>query len=147
LLKWGAFLRLGALRAIETDETHRLRSNGCRIARFGTIQCGFQVMQALFRYWPCLKISRRNAHTDIIGEEAAHNLLMLQDQLPPADLVYAQIDTNLNRLLYCSIYVDSRSRRSIGAHHRARTTDGKDVAIRSPGPGIREHNLAAISNL
>ena len=94
LLKWGRILaRHGALRAIEADRnTPPQVKRLCRIARFGTIQPKVPDYAGAFRAIgpAAIKLGQTLAtRPDIIGEEAAHNLLMLQDQLPPApfDLV------------------------------------------------------------
>jgi ubiquinone biosynthesis protein len=74
---------------------------------------------------------------DIIGVEPARNLLTLQDQLPPAafELVYAEIDTSLNKpAAELFEYIDpvAVGAASIAQVYRARTTEGKDVAVKVP---------------
>jgi ubiquinone biosynthesis protein len=148
LLKWGRILaRHGALRAIEADRnTPPQVKRLCRIARLGTIQPKTPDYAGAFRAIgpAAIKLGQTLAtRPDIIGTEAAHNLLTLQDQLPPApfDLIYAQIDSSLNKpadLLFESIDPVPVGSASIAQVHRARTNDGRDVAVKVLRPGIRE---------
>ena len=80
---------------------------------------------------------------DIIGNGPAYNLLTLQDQLPPAlfEDIHAEIDTSLNKTaaeLFESIDPVAVGSASIAQVHRARTSDGRDVAVKVLRPGIRE---------
>ena len=148
LLKWGRILaRHGALRAIESDrntppQVRRL----CRIARFGARQPKIPDYAGAFRAIgpAAIKLGQTLAtRPDIIGEQPAHNLLTLQDQLPPTafELVYAEIDTSLNKpAAELFEYIDpvAIGSASIAQVYRARTTEGKDVAIKVLRPGIRE---------
>ena len=88
LLKWGRTLaRHGALRGIENDpntppQVQRL----ARIARFGAIQPRTPDYAAAFQdIGPAaIKLGQSLAtRPDLVGEEAARNLLSLQDSLPP----------------------------------------------------------------
>src|SRR6185503_12096844 len=88
LLKWGRTLaRHGALRGIEGDrntppQVRRL----VRIARFGTIQPRVPDYASAFQdIGPAaIKLGQTLAtRPDIVGDEAARNLLSLQDSLPP----------------------------------------------------------------
>ncbi len=148
LLKWGRILaRHGALRAIEADRnTPAQVKRLCRIARFGTIQPKEPDYAGAFRAIgpAAIKLGQTLAtRPDIIGVDAAHNLLMLQDQLPPApfDSIHAEIDTSLNKPaseLFETIDPVAVGSASIAQVHRARTSDGRDVAVKVLRPGIRE---------
>ena len=148
LLKWGRILaRHGALRAIENDRnTPPQVKRLCRIARIGARQPKIPDYAGAFRdIGPAaIKLGQTLAtRPDIIGEQPAHNLLTLQDQLPPTafDLVYAEIDTSLNKPaseLFESIDPVAVGSASIAQVYRARTTEGKDVAVKVLRPGIRE---------
>jgi ubiquinone biosynthesis protein len=148
LLKWGRTLaKHGALRAIEADRnTPRQVKRLCRIARLGTIQPKEPDFASAFKAIgpAAIKLGQTLAtRPDIIGIEPARNLLMLQDQLPPApfDTVYAEIDTSLNKPaaeLFERIEPEAVGSASIAQVYRARTTEGKDVAVKVLRPGIRE---------
>ncbi len=148
LLKWGRILaRHGALRAIEADRnTPAQVKRLCRIARFGTIQPKEPDYAGAFKAIgpAAIKLGQTLAtRPDIIGIDAAHNLLMLQDQLPPApfEAIHHEIDTSLNKPaaeLFESIDPVPVGSASIAQVHRARTSDGRDVAVKVLRPGIRE---------
>jgi ubiquinone biosynthesis protein len=148
LLTWGRILaRHGALRAIEADRnTPPQVKRLCRIARFGTIQPKKPDYAGAFQAIgpAAIKLGQTLAtRPDIIGVEAAHNLLTLQDQLPPApyEEIYHEIDTSLNKPaaeLFESINPEPVGSASIAQVHRARTNDGRDVAVKVLRPGIRE---------
>ena len=148
LLKWGRILaRHGALRAIEADRnTPPQVKRLCRIARIGTIQPKEPDYAGAFRAIgpAAIKLGQTLAtRPDIIGVEPARNLLSLQDQLPPApfDLVYEQIDSSLNKPaadLFEHIDPVAVGAASIAQVYRARTSEGKDVAVKVLRPGIRE---------
>ena len=148
LLKWGRILaRHGALRAIEGDRnTPPQVKRLCRIARLGTIQPSEPDYAGAFKAIgpAAIKLGQTLAtRPDIIGVDAAHNLLALQDQLPPApfDLIHAEIDTSLNKPaaeLFESIDPVAVGSASIAQVHRALTSDGRDVAVKVLRPGIRE---------
>jgi ubiquinone biosynthesis protein len=148
LLKWGRTLaKHGALRAIESDRnTPKQVKRLCRAARFGTIQPREPDYAGAFKAIgpAAIKLGQTLAtRPDIIGADAARNLLMLQDQLPPApfDAVYAEIDTSLNQpaaALFDHIGQEAVGSASIAQVYRGRTKDGKDVAIKVLRPGIRE---------
>ena len=88
LLSWGRTLaRHGALRGIEHDpntpaQVRRL----CRVARLGTIQPRRPDYAGAFQdIGPAaIKLGQTLAtRPDLVGADAAHNLLSLQDSLPP----------------------------------------------------------------
>jgi ubiquinone biosynthesis protein len=148
LLKWGRILaRHGALRAIESDRnTPPQVKRLCRIARIGTIQPKEPDYAGAFKAIgpAAIKLGQTLAtRPDIIGMQPALNLLSLQDQLPPAsfELVYAEIDGSLNKpASELFEYIDpvAVGAASIAQVHRARTTQGRDVAVKVLRPGIRE---------
>ena len=88
LLTWGRTLaRHGALRGIENDPNTPLQVKRlARIARFGTRQPRLPDYAAAFQdIGPAaIKLGQSLAtRPDLVGEEAARNLLSLQDNLPP----------------------------------------------------------------
>ena len=153
LLRWGRTLgRHGALRGIERDpstpaQVRRL----CRIARLGTFQ-----PPSSSGNWPdyagafqaigpaAIKLGQTLAtRPDLVGEEAAHNLLSLQDSLPPVDFaaIRSEIEASFGRPwqeLYASIDPVPVGSASIAQVHKAVTTEGAMVAIKVLRPGIRE---------
>ena len=148
LLKWGRILaRHGALRGIEKDRnTPPQVKRLCRIARLGTIQPKVPDYAGAFREIgpAAIKLGQTLAtRPDLVGEEAAHNLLTLQDSLPPEkfERIYEEIDHSLNKpAAELFEYVDPEpvGAASIAQVHRARTTDGREVAVKVLRPGIRE---------
>jgi ubiquinone biosynthesis protein len=148
LIKWGRTLaKHGALRAIEGDRnTPKQVKRLCRIARFGTIQPKEPDYAGAFKSIgpAAIKLGQTLAtRPDIIGMDAALNLLKLQDQLPPApfDAIYEEINTSLNKPaaeLFDHIDPVAVGSASIAQVHRARTNEGKDVAVKVLRPGIRE---------
>ena len=135
LLKWGRILaKHGALRALEADRNTPVQVKRLfRIARFGTIQPKVPDYAGAFKAIgpAAIKLGQTLAtRPDIIGMEAALNLLKLQDQLPPAPFaaIYAEIDTSLNKPaaeLFESVNPQAIGSASIAQVHRARTTDGR----------------------
>ncbi len=148
LIKWGRILaKHGALRAIEADRnTPKQVKRLCRVARFGTIQPKEPDYAAAFKAIgpAAIKLGQTLAtRPDIIGVDATKNLLMLQDQLPPApfDQIYAEIDSSLNQpaaVLFSHIHPEPVGSASIAQVHRAVTSDGQSVAVKVLRPGIRE---------
>jgi ubiquinone biosynthesis protein len=148
LIKWGRTLaKHGALRAIERDRnTPKQVKRLCRVARFGTIQPKEPDYAGAFKAIgpAAIKLGQTLAtRPDIIGMDAALNLLKLQDQLPPApfEAIYEEINTSLNKPaaeLFDHIDPVAVGSASIAQVHRARTNEGKDVAVKVLRPGIRE---------
>ena len=148
LLKWGRTLaRHGALRGIESDpNTPAPVKRLSRIARFGTIQPRTPDYAGAFRAIgpAAIKLGQTLAtRPDIVGEEAATNLLSLQDNLPPVP--FAQIEASMAATfeqplgaLFSHIDPEPVGAASIAQVHRGTTTDGRDVAIKVLRPGIRE---------
>ncbi len=149
LLKWGRTLaRYGALRGIERDpNTPAPVQRLVRLARFGTRQPAVPDYAGAFRAIgpAAIKLGQTLAtRPDLVGEDAAHNLLALQDDLPPVPFskiepaiasTFAQpLDTLFDR-----IDPDPVGAASIAQVHRATTTDGRDVAIKVLRPEIREN--------
>ncbi|TRD11723.1 2-polyprenylphenol 6-hydroxylase [Erythrobacter insulae] len=80
---------------------------------------------------------------DLVGEEAASNLLSLQDSLPPVPFeeIKAQIEASFDQpigALFAEIDPDPVGAASIAQVHKAVTTDGRTVAVKVLRPGIRE---------
>jgi len=154
LLRWGRTLaRHGALRGIESDpntppQVRRL----CRIARIGTFQPRTPDYAGAFRAIgpAAIKLGQTLAtRPDIVGEEAANNLLLLQDRLPPVpfDLIRREIEASFGKpleALFASIEEEPVGAASIAQVHRAVTTDGRTVAVKVLRPGIREKFAADI---
>ena len=148
LLRWGRVLaRHGALRIIEDGaNTPAPVRRLCRIARFGTVQPLVpDYATALQACGPAaIKLGQTLAtRPDIVGEEAAHNLLSLQDSLPPVpfEAIRAEIENSFGRpleQLFASIDPVAVGAASIAQVHRAITPEGRKVAVKVLRPGIRE---------
>ena len=148
LLRWGRVLaRHGALRGIEADrnappQVRRL----CRIARAGTRQPRIPDYAGAFQTIgpAAIKLGQALAtRPDLVGEEAARNLLTLQDSLPPVAFaaIRDEVESSFGRPLselYSSFGEEPIGAASIAQVHRAVTTDGRDVAVKVLRPGIRE---------
>jgi len=154
LLKWGRTLaRHGALRGIERDPltpppVRRLS----RIARFGArIPPTPQYADALVAIGPAaVKLGQAlSTRPDLVGAEAAANLSLLQDDLPPAR--YADIRETIEQAfgapldtLYAEFDEVPIGSASIAQVHRAVTTDGREVAVKVLRPGVEEEFAKAI---
>jgi ubiquinone biosynthesis protein len=148
LLKWGRTLaRHGALRGIEQDINTPLPVKRlARIARFGTFQPREPDYAGAFREIgpAAIKLGQTLAtRPDLVGEAAAHNLLSLQDSLPPVP--YAEIEASIEASfgqpiseLFSEIDPEPVGAASIAQVHRGITIDGRKVAIKVLRPGIRE---------
>lgn len=80
---------------------------------------------------------------DLVGEEATHDLLRLQDRLPP--IPFARIEEAIAQsfdrpidALFSSIESDPVGAASIAQVHKAVTTDGRTVAIKILRPDIEK---------
>lgn len=148
LLRWGRTLaKHGALRGIERDpNTPPPVARLCRIARAGTFQPKAPDYAGAFQAIgpAAIKLGQTLAtRPDIVGEDAAHNLLSLQDSLPPVDfaLIRREIEASFAKpldSLFASIDPVPVGAASIAQVHRAVTTDGRTVAVKVLRPGIRE---------
>mgnify|MGYP000277153358 FL=1 len=148
LLKWGRILaRHGALRGIERDpNTPGPVKRLCRLARFGTMQPREPDYAGAFREIgpAAIKLGQTLAtRPDLVGDEAAKNLLSLQDSLPPVpfEAIRNQIESSFERPLeelFTEIDPDPVGAASIAQVHKGVTTDGRVVAIKVLRPGIRE---------
>ena len=148
LLKWGRVLaRHGALRGIENDRNtpppvRRL----LRLARLGTFQPKVPDYAGAFQAVgpAAIKLGQSLAtRPDLVGAEAAGNLLGLQDSLPPVP--FAQIEREIEASfgkplasLFVSIDPEAVGSASVAQVHRAVTTEGRQVAVKVLRPGIRE---------
>ncbi|HYD23352.1 MAG TPA: 2-polyprenylphenol 6-hydroxylase [Croceibacterium sp.] len=148
LLKWGRRLaRHGALRGIEADRNTPAQVRRLvRVARFGTAQPRVPDYAAAFQAIgpAAIKLGQTLAtRPDLVGDEAARNLLRLQDSLPP--LPFAQIEAEMARsfeqpldTIFAEIDPVPVGSASIAQVHRGVTNDGHTVAIKVLRPGIRE---------
>jgi ubiquinone biosynthesis protein len=148
LLKWGRVLaRHGALRGIERDPStpppvRRL----ARIARFGArVPASPTYAEAFQEIGPAaIKFGQALAtRPDLVGDEAARNLSLLQDSLPPApfDQIRRVIEQGLEKPIdqaFSHIDPEPVGAASIAQVHRAVTTDGQQVAVKVLRPGIED---------
>jgi len=154
LLKWGRVLaRHGALRGIERDpNTPAPVRRLARIARFGArVPVVPTYGEAFQQIGPAaIKLGQALAtRPDLVGIEAARNLLLLQDSLPPApfEQVRLAIEQGLERpidQIFTSIDPEPVGAASIAQVHRAVTTEGVQVAVKVLRPNIEEDFAKAI---
>jgi ubiquinone biosynthesis protein len=154
LLKWGRTLaRHGALTGIEEDPltpppVRRL----VRIARFGAkIPPTPDYARALQEIGPAaIKLGQAlSTRPDLVGERAAENLSQLQDDLPPAPFaaIKRTIESSFGvplAALFAEFDEVPIGAASIAQVHRAKTTEGRDVAVKILRPGIEEEFARAI---
>jgi ubiquinone biosynthesis protein len=154
LLKWGRILaRHGALTGIERDpNTPASVRRLVRVARFGArVPAVPRYADAFQAIGPAaIKLGQTLAtRPDLVGEEAAHDLMRLQDALPP--LPYATIKAAIERGLgrpvdevFASIDETPVGAASIAQVHRAVTPDGRQVAVKVLRPGVEDEFARAI---
>jgi ubiquinone biosynthesis protein len=150
LFRWGiTAARHRALVGIERDpNTPPPVARMARLARWASLtgRAGQPDYAAAFqKIGPAaIKLGQSLAtRPDLVGETATHNLLSLQDSLPPVP--FAEIEAEIARSfdasvasLYASIDPVPVGSASIAQVHRAVTTEGREVAIKVLRPGIRE---------
>ncbi|MCW2383119.1 MULTISPECIES: 2-polyprenylphenol 6-hydroxylase [unclassified Sphingobium] len=146
--KWGLTLaRHGALRGIARDPNTPPSIR--RFARITSIVTGAPQIprygEAFQTIGPAaIKLGQSLAtRPDLVGDDAARDLLSLQDALPPVPFsaIRAEIEASFGRPLdsiYASVDEQAVGAASIAQVHRAVTTDGRAVAIKVLRPGIRE---------
>jgi ubiquinone biosynthesis protein len=154
LLKWGRVLaRHGALRGIERDpNTPPPVRRLCRLARFGARVPEVPTYAAAFQHIgpAAIKLGQALAtRPDLVGEEAARDLALLQDSLPPVSFaaIRPSIEQALGRPLeevFTEIDPEPVGAASIAQVHRAITTEGREVAVKVLRPGIEEEFADAI---
>ena len=154
LLKWGRTLaRHGALRGIERDpNTPAPVRRLARVARFGArVPARPAYADAFQAIGPAaIKLGQTLAtRPDLVGEEAAHDLLRLQDQLPPVPFatICTAMEASMGRPpshFFSSIEEVPVGAASIAQVHRAVTTDGRTVAVKVLRPGVEEDFARAI---
>lgn len=154
IYKWGRTLgRHGALRGIERDlNAPAALRRLARLARLGSFApetpryaVAFQAIgPAAIKFGQTLA-----TRPDIVGEEAAADLLTLQDALPPVPTseIRAAIEASLDKpidTLFARFDDVPVGAASIAQVHRAVTTDGRDVAVKVLRPGVHEEFARAI---
>lgn len=154
LLKWGRTLaRHGALRGIERDPlTPPAVRRLVRIARFGARVPELPAYATAFQSLgpAAIKFGQALAtRPDLVGPEAAADLLRLQDDLPPAPFaeirraLEAAFDRPLDQL-FQSIDPEPVGAASIAQVHRAITSDGRQVAVKVLRPGVEDEFAKAL---
>ena len=154
LLKWGRTLaRHGALQGIERDpNTPAPVRRLARVARFGArVPAKPAYADAFQAIGPAaIKLGQTLAtRPDLVGDDAAHDLLRLQDQLPPVPFatICAAMEASMGRPpshFFSSIEEVPVGAASIAQVHRAVTTDGRTVAVKVLRPGVEEDFARAI---
>jgi ubiquinone biosynthesis protein len=154
LLKWGRVLaRHGALRGIERDPNTpppvrrlaRIARFGARIPKVPTYAEAFQdIGPAAIKFGQALA-----TRPDLVGIEAARELQLLQDSLPPApfDEIRLAIEQGLEKPIgdiFADIDPEPVGAASIAQVHRAHTPEGRLVAVKVLRPNIEEDFARAI---
>lgn len=150
LARWGVTLaRRRALVGIENDpNAPAVLRQLVRLARLATLtgKSGTRDYAGAFRAIgpAAIKLGQSLAtRPDLVGEEAANNLLSLQDSLPPVPFAEIRkvIESSFGQpiaALFAEIDPEPVGAASIAQVHRGVTTDGRKVAIKVLRPGIRE---------
>lgn len=148
LLKWGRTLaRHGALMGIERDSNTppavrrlvRLARLGARVPQQPRYAEAFQAIGPA-----AIKLGQTLAtRPDLVGEDAARDLLQLQDALPPLPfpVIRAAVEGALGQpidALYSRFDEVPVGAASIAQVHRACLPDGREVAVKVLRPGITE---------
>ena len=154
LLKWGRMLaRHGALRGIERDANTppevrrlvRLARIGARIPPVPTYAQAFEALGPA-----AIKLGQALAtRPDLVGADAARDLMRLQDALPPAPFaaIRSAIEKGLERPIteiFASIEEEAIGAASIAQVHRAVTSEGRKVAIKVLRPNVEDDFARAI---
>lgn len=153
LVKWGLTLaRYGALNGIYAapqtpPEVRRLLGLARMLALFwGPIPKTPDYAGAFRAIGPAaIKLGQTLAtRPDLVGDEAANNLLSLQDSLPPVPFedIRREIEQGLGGPLekfFAHVEPLPVGAASVAQVHRGRTTDGRDVAIKVLRPGVRKN--------
>ncbi|MHA3841509.1 2-polyprenylphenol 6-hydroxylase [Sphingomonas aestuarii] len=154
LAKWGRTLaRHGALRGIERDPNTpapvrrfaRVLRLGARVPKQPAYADAFQAIGPA-----AIKLGQTLAtRPDIVGEIAAHDLLRLQDALPPLpfSVIREAMERSFQRPLsdlFASIDEVPIGAASIAQVHAAITTDGRKVAVKVLRPGVEAEFTRAI---
>ena len=154
LARWGRTLgRHGALRDIERDARAPAALRRLAwLARAGSFAPKTpRYAEAFAAIGPAaIKLGQALAtRPDLVGEAAAHDLLRLQDRLPPEPFaaIQATLDSAFEgaaTTLFASIDPVPVGAASIAQVHRAVTSDGRTVAVKVLRPGIEDKLARAI---